>query len=190
MPFSPQSLQEKTYNRCIPCNMRPNSCSGPNLFKLVQPRLGEWIALLIEESGLTYADVAEKALISEMTIYRFVHGGNINFDNLQRIMDVVWPDPEGGRPLPCPIADKERFDSITAENERLTVEVAQLKKQLESIDFLTHGNNDIIHKSYQSELQLIRDEAKAKIDHLLAQINDLRTENNRKARIIDKLLDR
>ena len=190
MPFSPEALAEKTYNRCIPCPMRPNLCSGPNPLKLEQPRLGEWISLLIKQEGFTYAEVAEAALVTEMTIYRFVHGANLNFDTVQRIINFVWPDPEGGRPLPCPLADQQKIEAITTENEKLCAEVAQLKKQLESIDLITNGSNDSLHKFYQTELQIIRDEAKAKIDHLLLQINDLRLENERKARLIDRLMDK
>jgi len=36
---------------------------------------------------------------------------------------------------------------------------------------------DSIHTSYNAEMQIIRDEAKSKIDHLLQQVEHLKTEN-------------
>jgi len=68
-----------------------------------------------------------------------------------------------------------KYDEVSKELERT-------RKELENI-----------HASYNAELQMIRDEAQKKIEHLLSQIKQLETDvdylrhdNERKAAVIDK----
>ena len=157
MPFSEKTIREKTYNQCIPCDMRPHSCSGPNPFKLRQPRLGEWLRLLRDDANLTNFDIAQAADVSEMTVYRVLHGENVTFDNMQRIIDVLWPDPEGGRPIPCPAAHRERFTAIEAEN-------VELRKKCQALE---EAAKDTASAERLAEL---REDSKQKINHLKEQI--------------------
>ena len=56
---------------------------------------------------------------------------------------------------------------------------------------------DDIHDSYNAEMQTIRDEAKMKIDYLLAELERSRTENSnlwaeniRKSKLVDMLIEK
>jgi len=78
----------------------------------------------------------------------------------------------------------EKLNDATRELERALADNEDYRKAL-----------DNIHASYNAEMQIIRDEAQAKISFLRSQIDRLQrdndylwAENNRKSKIVDMLL--
>lgn len=175
----------KPYNRCLSCHHRGMRCDGPRTAGLELARWCEYMRDLKEANGLTNAYIAEQADVSIKTVERLMAGSveqDILRDTARRIENVIIGSTSK---YPCYLAFEEEHGPDLKELERVLSDNQDYKKAL-----------DGIHASYQAEMQTIRDEAKGKIDYLLGQverlrgeIDYLRLENDRKARVIDKLLE-
>jgi hypothetical protein len=144
-------------------------------------------------NGLTDIYVAETADISVKTIERLMaltYDKDILRDTARRIEDAI-------------IGSSNQYPCILAYEEELPDDTPKIKALMQEMEHILGDNRmykttlDNIHASYAVEIQTIREESKEKTEQLLTQIDRLRQEidylrleNDRKARIIDKFLDK
>ena len=182
-----KDFSTKPYNRCLQCPHRKLRCDGPRTSAMALARWCEFMHDMKEANGLTNAYIAEKSGVSVKTIERLMAQNcdqDIMRETARRIEDVV-------------IGSSNQYPCILAFEEN-AVNGAQTLRELEQAlavnkDFKTALDN--IHASYANEMQNIREEAKREQDHLLAQVEQmqreiafLQLENERKARIIEKII--
>lgn len=183
---------DKPFNKCFECRSFKNGCSGPNPFSMGLERMCEFLQLARVFSKQSYQDVADGTGISLATVKRTLTGksGDPGYFTLKALNDFLVGDPNGKHP--CAIPNIASDDSAARLNEA----TKELERALaDNLDYKVALDN--IHASYNAEIQTIRSESKTKTDHLLEQILRLRMEvdylcleNDRKAKIIDKYLDK
>ena len=183
----------KPYNRCLQCHHRQVRCDGPRTSAMTLARWCEFMRDMKELNGLTNAYIAEKSGVSPKTIERIMAlncDQDIMRETARRIEDAIIGS---SNQYPCYLAfeenvpdDAPKLKAILQEMERVLADNRQYQTVL-----------DNIHASYGVEIQLVRDEAKVREENLLTQVDRLRQEidylrleNDRKARIIDKFLEK
>ncbi len=183
----------KPYNRCLSCGHRSLRCDGPRTSAMDLARWCEFMRDMKEVNGLTNVYIAEKSGVSIKTIERLM-AQNIDQDIMRetarRIEDAIIGS---SNQYPCILA----FEESQPQNTQI------LNDTLKELERALNDNKeykaalDNIHTSYNAELQLIRDEAKQKIDFLLAEVERLRrdndnlwAENNRKSKVVDMFLEK
>ena len=183
----------KPYNRCLSCTHRGLRCDGPRTSAMNLARWCEFMHDMKEVNGLTNAYIAEKSGVSIKTIERLM-AQNIDQDIMRetarRIEDAI-------------IGASNQYPCILAFEESLPQNTQLLSETLKDLEHALNDNKDYkavldnIHASYNAEMQLIRDEAKQKIDHLLGEVERLRKENDylwaeniRKSKIVDMFIEK
>ena len=191
---TPTSFSEKPYDRCLVCDFRKQKrCDGPRTSAMLFPRWCEFMRLMKEANHLTNAQIAERSDVSVKTIERIMAGKqdqDIFRDTARRIEDAIIGS---SNQYPCYLAFEEERPN---NDERLKDALRDLERALADNDNY-RKTLDGIHASYKEELQTIRDEAQAKISFLRAQIDRLQrdndhlwAENNRKSKLVDRLLEK
>lgn len=175
--MKPQAdLSGKPYFKCIDCSHRKeHRC---NFIRTSEMTLYEWcvyIRAMKAINGLTNDEIARLAGVSVKTIERIM-ALNCDQDIMRetaRLIELAACGSASG--FPCYLDSEEEF----------RLHKQQLQSAMKELDFAN------------AELQSLREADQRSMDHLLAQVSDLRkeieylrTENDRKARIIDRLLDR
>lgn len=183
----------KPYNRCLTCGHRGLRCDGPRTSAMTLARWCEFMHDMKEVNELTNAYIAEKSGVSIKTIERLM-AQNIDQDIMRetarRIEDAIIG---ASNQYPCILAFEESFP----KNEQT------LNDTLRDLEHALNENKEYkaalatIHTSYQAEMQIIRDEAKQKIDYLVAEVEQLRKDNNnlwteniRKAKLVDMFIEK
>lgn len=182
----------KPYNRCLSCPHRQvHRCDGPRTSAMELLRWCEFMRDMKEANGLTNAYIAEKSGVSIKTIERLM-ARNIDQDIMRetarRIEDAIIGS---SNQYPCFLAFEE---AVPADRQKLDEALRDLERAVEdNKDYRVALDN--IHLSYNAEMQIIRDDAHKKIEHLLSQIKQLeaeveylRRDNERKAAVIDKYI--
>ena len=185
---------DKPYNRCLSCNHRSEKrCDGPRSSAMPLDRWCEFMRDMKEANGLTNAYISEKSGVSLKTIERLMalnSDQDIMRETARRIEDAIIGS---SNQYPCYLAfeqnvpeDSDKLNEAMKELERALSESRDYKKALENI-----------HTSYQAEMQIIRDEAQAKIEFLRIQLDRtqreneyLWAENNRKSKVVDMFLEK
>lgn len=182
----------KPYNRCLACHHRVEKrCDGPRTSAMPLDRWCEFMHDMKEVNGLTNAYIAEKSGVSIKTIERLMARNSdqdIMRETARRIEDAIIGS---SNQYPCYLAFEE---AAPKDDQRLQALVELERALADNRDYREALDN--IHASYNVEMQTIRDDAQKKIDYLVAQVGRLRgevdylrLENDRKAKIIDKYLD-
>ena len=183
----------KPFNQCFKCRSFRNGCSGPNLLAMGVERLSEMFQMARIHLGYSYQYVADSTGISIATVKRFFAGKitDPSFFTLKALSDLLLGDPNGKFPCANPdiVYDAENVQKLNdalRDLERALDDNKDYRKML-----------DDIHDSYNAEMQTIRDEAKMKIDYLLAELERSRTENSnlwaeniRKSKLVDMLIEK
>ena len=183
----------KPYNRCLTCPHRQVRCDGPRTSAMALDRWCEFMRDMKDLNDLTNAEIAEKSGVSVKTIERLMAQNNdqdIMRETARRIEDAIIGS---SNQYPCFLAFEE---SIPENSQKLNEAMRELERALkDNKDYRALLDN--IHTSYNAELQIIRDEAKQKVDFLLQQVEHLRmenanlwAENNRKSRVVDMFLNK
>ena len=187
------NFSEKPYNRCLSCHHRKVRCDGPRTSGLELERWCEYMRDMKEVNGLTNAYIAEVSGVSMKTVERLMAlnaDQDIMRDTARRIENAIIGSTST---YPCYLAFEE-------ENRPDDQKVADAMRELERAladneDYRSALDN--IHSSYKAEMETIRAEAQKKIDFLLDQVAQLRTdnnnlwaENNRKSKVIDTFLSK
>lgn len=186
-------LATKPYNRCLTCHHRGVRCDGPRTSAMSLPRWREFMRDMKDISGISNEYVAEKTELSTKSIERILgpnYEQDIMRETARKIEDAI-------------IGSSNQYPCILAFEEELPDDTPKFKALVQEMEHVLGDNRmykttlDNIHASYAAEIQTLRDESKEKTEQLLTQINRLRQEidylrleNDRKARIIDKFLDR
>ena len=158
----------KPYTRCLTCPHRRVRCDGPRTAGLELARWCEYMRDMKDANGLTNNYIAEASGFSVKTIEKIM-ALNDNQDIMRetaRRIELAILGSSGK--YPC---------FLTFEEE-------------------SKPDGHKLHELYKAEVDIIREEAKERTDQLLTQIDRLRQEidylrieNDRKARIIDKFLN-
>lgn len=164
--------KDKAYNRCLVCEYLGEGCDGPNILAMTPQRWSEWCRDLKKIRGYTNQQIADKANVSVQTVGNILSGKletDIRWYTASQINKVLVGS--AGK-WPCAMVLESSAPEFFKDLENKTSELQTLKAMY-----------DKIHASYQQEIDIIRKEAKEKIDFLKA-------ENEKKDRIINRLLDR
>ena len=191
---SATNFAEKPYNRCLNCDHRSEKrCDGPRTSAMPLQRWCEYMRLMKEANGLTNAEIAEKAGVSVKTIERIMAlsmDHDIMRDTARTIEDAIIGS---SNQYPCYLAFEQ---NVPVESDKLNKAMLDLERALaDNEDYREIIDN--IHTSYKAEMQLIRDEAQAKIEFLRSQLDRtqkeneyLWAENNRKSKVVDMFLEK
>ena len=183
---------EKSYNKCLSCPHRGVRCNGPRTSDLPLDRWCEYMKDMKAANKLTNAEISERSGVSLKTIEKIMalnSEQDIMRDTARRLESVIIGSE---RAYPCYLAfqeenmpDEKKLNDALRDLERALADNRDYKAALDSI-----------HTAYKSELETVRDEAQKKIDYLLDLVAKLRTdndnlwaENNRKSKLVDRLIE-
>ena len=183
----------KPYNRCLACSHRSVRCDGPRTSAMDLARWCEFMRDMKEANGLTNAYIAEKSGVSIKTIERLM-AQNIEQDIMRetarRIEDAI-------------IGSSNQYPCILAFEETVPQHAKQLDDAMKDLERALNDNKDYraaletITATHNAEIQIVRDEVKQKIDHLLAELELLRknnenlwAENLRKSKLVDMFIEK
>lgn len=179
------------FDKCINCERIGNDCV-PNLMLLPFADLLVWWDKKQKALGWTNQRLADESTIPHGTIARIKSGdySDCRYYTIRKILVALIGGIDGEFPckekLEHELQRMETLDKQAANAVALERENAEMKERLAHIDAM-----------HRQDIQAIRDESKEKTEQLLMQINRLRQEidylrleNDRKARIIDKFLDK
>lgn len=155
-------LAVKPYAKCITCKYRKVRCKGISPSEMDLLTWSAYMRDTKEHDKLTNAYVAEKAGVSVKTI--------------ERIMA-----------LNC---EQDIMRDTARRIESVILGVGNLHTCYLEIEENSPAEATRPVDSFVNELQTIREEAKVHIERLRSEIDYLRLENERKAKVIDKLLDK
>jgi len=184
---------EKPYNRCLSCPHRKVRCDGPRTAGLELARWCEYMRDMKEVNGLTNAEIAAQADVSIKTVEWVMSlkcDHDIQRDTARRIENVI-------------IGSTSKYPCYLAFEEENLPDAQKMNDAMRELERVLDDNKDYraaldnIHTSYNAEMETIRAEAQKKIDFLLDQVAQLRTdnnnlwaENNRKSKVIDTFLSK
>lgn len=153
------------FEKCIKCDRLGESCV-PNLMLLSFADLIQWCGKRQQFLGWKNQQLADKSNVPIGTINRIKGGkyADAMYLNIKSILIALI----GGtnNEFPC----NEQIEKELKHMEEFEKQAAKLS---------------VVEK----EMQLLRDESQRKVDYLLAEINYLRQENERKSKVIDKFLN-
>ena len=184
---------EKPYNRCLSCHHRKVRCDGPRTSAMSLDRWCEFMRDMKELNGLTNAEIAEKSGVSIKRIERLM-ALNCEQDIMRETARLIENAIIGSsNQYPCYLAFEE---SAPEEKQKLNEALLDLERALnDNKDYRQALDN--IHASYNTEMQMIRDDAQKKIEFLLGEVQRLRceadgwrAENDRKGRLIDNYISK
>jgi hypothetical protein len=165
-----KNFKEKSYNRCLFCDHRGVSCNGPRTSDMTLERWREFMRDMKEVEGLTYADIAARSGYPAKTIEKKLAPGGDGQDIMRETARAIEQAILGSTQHPCYMAFLESAPDSKKGVTDLEAEIARLHRDIE-----------LLHQSYKEELNTVRTEAQAKVNYL-------RAENEKKDKIIDRLL--
>lgn len=153
------------FEKCIKCDRLGESCV-PNLMLLSFADLIQWAGKRQKYLDWSNQQLADKSNVPVGTINRIKGGkyADAMYLNIKSILIALI----GG-----------------TTNEFSCNE--QIEKELKHLEAFQQQAAKL--SVVEKEMQLLREESQKKIDHLLAEINYLRQENERKAKVIDKFIN-
>ena len=186
-------LANKPYNRCLTCAHRKVRCDGPRTSAMGLERWCEFMRDMKDANGLTNSYIAEKSGVSLKTIERLMalnSDQDIMRETARRIEDAIIGS---SNQYPCILAYEE---AIPQDTQKLNVALRDLERALDDNKDYRHLL-DSIHASHDNEMKILRDDAQKKIEHLLQQVEHLKTENAnlwaenlRKSKLVDMFIEK
>ncbi len=153
------------FEKCIKCDRLGESCV-PNLMLLPFSEIIQWIGKRQKHLDWKNQQLADKSNVPVGTINR-IKGGTYADAKYLTIKSI----------LIALIGGTNNEFSCNEQIERELQQMEEFEKQAAKLSVI------------EKEMQLAHEEAQKKIDYLLAEVNYLRQENDRKAKIIDKFMD-
>lgn len=179
-----KTTHEKPYNRCLNCHYRGVKCDGPRTSAMTLERWCEFMSDMKEANGLTNAEIAEKAKVSEKRVEELMAmkcDHDIRRETARLIEDAIIGSSNN---YPCILAYE---DEHPQDDQRLTEALREFEKALENNrDY--KGILDNIHIAHHTEMQAIREEHREHIERLRDHIDRLVAENALKSDIINKFV--
>lgn len=157
-------ISSKPYNRCLQCRHRHVSCNGPRTASMTLREWCEYMRINKEANGLTNTEIAETTGISVKTIEKLLaltYDQDIMRETARKIEEAI-------------VGTANFFSCYLAFEENMPDDSPKLKAALK-----------LSEDSKAKESQLLEE-----IDRLRKELEYFKVENDRKARIIDKLLDK
>lgn len=182
------------YDICLRCMDLGIKCDGPNTLAMTLDRWCEWCRSLKDLRGMTNAQIAEESGVSLATVDRIMSGKSPKDIRRNTAADINRALVGSIGKWPCSKAYEGEVATTIKELELKTAELEGLRRTLEEIH-ISYSREldrvresftrelDSVRTSYSAELEKVRQEAQAKIDYL-------KLENERKDKVIDKLLSR
>ena len=172
------------FEKCINCDRIGNDCV-PNLMKLPFPELLLWWNKRQKFLGWTNNKLEEESGIPLGTIVRIKGGDNADcrYHTIRKITIALIGGVTGE--FPCKEKMEQELQRMDTLEKQAALSLALEKENIELKARLLEI--ETIHRQDKSK---INEEAQRKIDYLRSEIEYLRIENDRKAKIIDKFLDK
>lgn len=219
-PEEIRKFQDKPYDFCHICKKLSVTCEGPNLLAMDGERLTEWLNIRAEAMRLTQQDIAEQANVAIGTVNNVMAGRSkdMRVGTLRAIVRVLiggcWGHPcHHAQTFLAGLGNDD--DKIVLLERQLEDTKRELKDRTEELDRARNVIDELHHsyrheleavrqsftreldqvresyrrewerdrETWQAELDKVRDEAQVKIEYL-------KLENERKDKVIDKLLSR
>lgn len=152
------------FEKCIKCDRLGESCV-PNLMLLPFTELIQWIGKRQKHLDWKNKQLADKSRVPVGTINR-IKGGTYADAKYLTIKSI----------LIALIGGTNNEFSCNEQIEKELQQMAVFEEQAAKLSVI------------EKEMQLAHEEAQKKIDYLLAEVNYLRQENERKAKVIDKFI--
>lgn len=183
------------YNVCLACPFLSESCDGPNVLAMTTERWVEWATIRIKALGMTRQQLADKSSIPIATLHNIFAGKttDMRHSTMRDLTKALIGDCWGQ--YPCHFAAMlmkgELIESHTADElAEAKAELQRMQARVRHLESTLEG----IHKSYNEELTLVRNEEKAKVEFLKNQVEIKDKQNNalserirRQDAVIDKL---
>lgn len=167
-----KNFKDKSYNRCLYCDHRGVSCNGPRTAAMPLDRWREFMRDIKEVEGLTYAEIARRANLPATTIEKKLSPAGDGQDIMRETARAIEDAIIGSTEHPCYMAFLDSNPNIGKASSDLEAEIARLHRDIE-----------LLHQSYKEELAAVRADDQKKIEYL-------RAENDKKDRIIERLLEK
>ena len=169
-----KDYSKEPFAKCISCEDRKIICRGIDTSDLPLETWRSFMRAVKDYEGDTYAEISARTVpqIAERTIEKKLAPGGDGQDLMRETRRAIENAILGTVPFRC-------YKEFIASIPDSTKTAAALEAEME----LLRKNIELIHTSYQKELETVRAEAQTKIDYL-------RSENEKKNRIIEKLLDK
>lgn len=182
------------YDICLRCADLGVKCDGPNTLAMTLDRWCEWCKSLKDMRGLTNAQIADLSGVSLATVDRIMSGKSPKDIKRNTAADINRILVGSAGQWPCSKAVEGDIRTTIKELELKSEELEGLRRTLEEIHTSYNRELDQVRESYrkelgevreawQTELETVRKEAQAKVDYL-------KLENERKDKVIDRLLSR
>ena len=195
-------FKDEPYRACLTCSHRAATrCQGPRTSNMTLLEWCKFIRAIKEAAGYTNTEVAEGADVSLSTVESIMslnREKDIMRDTARRIENFVLGVGTG---YPCYLAFEENIPDVSARvsNAMMDLERQLDAKHLEALDKLreTHSAEILaIKTAHEAENNIIKVECDTKVQYLREiqerlqrEKDNLWAELNRKARIIDKLIE-
>ena len=125
-----------------------------------------------EVEGLTYVEIAKRANLPATTIEKKLSPAGDGQDIMRETARAIEDAILGATEHPCYMAFVDSNPNTGKASSDLEAEIARLHKDIE-----------LLHQYYKDELETVRADDQRKIDYL-------RAENEKKDKIIDRLLEK
>lgn len=194
---------DEPYRACLDCSHRAATrCQGPRTSNMTLQEWCKFIKAIKEKAGYTNQEVADGADVSLSTVESIMslnRDKDIMRDTARRIENFVLGVGTG---YPCYLAFEENVPDVS---QRVSNAMRDLERQLDkehlaALDNLRNSHSAemlAIKTANEAEKDAIKAEYDAKIQYLLRQLERegrekdiLWSENTRKSRIIDGLIDK
>lgn len=195
-------FKDEPYRACLTCSHRAATrCQGPRTSNMTLLEWCKFIRAIKEAAGYTNTEVADGADVSLSTVESIMslnRDKDILRDTARRIENFVLGVGTG---YPCYLAFEENIPDVSqrVSNAMMDLERQLDAKHLEALDKLreTHSAEILaIKTANDAEKNLIKEECDTKVQYLREiqerlqrEKDNLWAELNRKARIIDKLIE-
>ena len=168
VPFTPETLAEKSYNRCIRCEYLGTKCDGPNVISMDIPRFCEWCRLRKEELGWSVEKLAEVAGIGKATVAKIMTGKipGLNGETVSAITCALVygydPNGEGWGKYPCAIMALEQEEQKHKTCPDCEKHMERHQENREKIDYL------------KKQVEFLESQLKEKDKHLDSRLKFVR----------------
>lgn len=170
--LSKKNYKEKPYNRCLFCDYRGTQCNGPRTSDMTIERWREFMRDMKEIEGLTYAEISKRSNIPAKTIEKKLSPGGDGQDIMRETARAIEDAILGSAQHPCYVAFLAEMPDASRSVVDMQLEITRLRTKIAQLQ-----------DEHKAELERERSESQKKVDYL-------RAENEKKDRIIDRLLDK
>lgn len=195
-------FKDEPYYACLDCSHRAaGRCNGPRTSSMTLLEWCKFMRAIKEASGITNREIEKRSGVSVKTIEKVMAlncDSDIMRDTARLIEDAIIGSSTS---YPCYLAFEENLPDVSqrVSNSLRDLERALDEQHLAALDNLrnSHAAEMLAIKAAQTaEINAVKEEADAKVRYLSALVERLQrekdnlwAENNRKSKIIDRLVE-